>query len=55
VNGKKAGRENDSEKIYFNSCGLGIQDLAMAKIIYEIALKVNRGQWFSLWEQPSFV
>jgi len=55
VNRKKAGRENDSEKIYFNSCGLGIQDLAMAKIIYEKALEENRGQWISFWDQPSFV
>ncbi|XKG65985.1 hypothetical protein LG336_08785 [Mesobacillus maritimus] len=55
VTGKKAGRENDSEKIYFNSCGMGIQDIAMAKVIYEKALKDNRGEWLSLWEQPAFM
>ncbi|WP_158735927.1 ornithine cyclodeaminase [Alteribacillus sp. YIM 98480] len=55
VNGKKAGRENDTEKIYFNSCGLGIQDLAIAKIVYEKAIRENHGQWISFWDQPSFV
>lgn len=54
VNGKKAGREKD-EKIYFNSCGLGIQDIAMAKIIYETALNKNIGQWLSFWEQPAYI
>lgn len=55
VNKKKSARENNSEKIYFNSCGLGLQDIAMAKVIYETALKENRGQFISLWDKPSFV
>lgn len=55
VNGKKAGRENDSEIIYFNSCGLGIQDIAMASTIYKAALEEDRGKNLSLWDQPAFI
>lgn len=55
VNGKKAGRENDSEIIYFNSCGLGIQDIAMASTIYKAALEEKRGRNLSLWDQPAFI
>lgn len=55
VNGRKLGRENDREKIYFNSVGMGIEDVAVAKMIFERAKQQNIGQWLSLWDKPLFV
>lgn len=55
VNGKKRGRENNDEKIYFNSVGMGIEDVAVAKLIYEKAKEKNIGQWLTLWDSPIFV
>lgn len=55
VNGKKKGRENDREFIYFNSVGMGIEDIAVAHMVYQQALKLQVGQKLSLWEKPLFV
>ncbi|QHA93075.1 ornithine cyclodeaminase family protein [Bacillus sp. N1-1] len=55
VNGKKMGRENDDERIYFNSVGMGIEDVAVAKCIYDVAKERNLGRKFSLWDTPLFV
>lgn len=49
VNSIKSGRENDKEFIYFNSVGLGIQDVALASVIFEKAKEKNIGQEISLW------
>ena len=43
VAGIKAGRENDDEITIFDSTGLAIQDIAVAKVVYEKALKLGRG------------
>ncbi|MCL7746866.1 ornithine cyclodeaminase family protein [Halalkalibacter alkaliphilus] len=55
VNGKKKGRENDKERIYFNSVGMGIEDVAVAKRIYDRAKEKGIGQPLNLWNSPSFV
>jgi ornithine cyclodeaminase len=55
VNGKKKGRENDKERIYFNSVGMGIEDVAVAKRIYDRAKEKGIGQSLNLWNSPSFV
>ncbi|WP_216830320.1 ornithine cyclodeaminase family protein [Alkalihalobacterium elongatum] len=55
VNGKKAGRENDEERIYFNSVGMGIEDVAVAKYIYDQAKAKGIGQALNLWNKPAFV
>jgi N-[(2S)-2-amino-2-carboxyethyl]-L-glutamate dehydrogenase len=55
VNEKKLGRENDSERIYFNSVGMGIEDVAVAKCIYDISKEKQLGQKLNLWSSPSFV
>ncbi|WLR51704.1 ornithine cyclodeaminase family protein [Bacillus tianshenii] len=55
VNGKKAGRETDKERIYFNSVGMGIEDVAIGKVIYERAKQLGVGQRLSLWESLSLV
>jgi len=41
---KKSGRENDSEITIFDSTGMGIQDNTVAKMIYDKALKLGKGQ-----------
>ena len=46
ITGKKSGRENDEEITIYDTVGMGIQDLAMAKAIYEHALKEGLGGWF---------
>ncbi|MEH7013977.1 hypothetical protein V7087_24735 [Neobacillus niacini] len=55
VNNKKVGRENNREKIYFSSVGMGIEDIAVAKRIYDSAIKQNIGKQLSLWGSPIFV
>lgn len=47
VSGKKSGRENDEEFIYFCSVGLAFIDVAFAKYIYEKARKKGLGVEFS--------
>ena len=44
VSGKKSGRENDDEFIYFNSVGLSYIDLNFANYIYVEATKRKLGQ-----------
>lgn len=55
VNGKKQGRTSDKEKIYFNSVGMGIEDVAIGKIIYEKAKELNVGKHLALWNEAIFV
>lgn len=43
IRGVKGGRENDSEITLFKSVGLAIQDVAAAKLVYDKALKLDRG------------
>lgn len=52
INNVKKGREDDTESIYFNTVGMGIEDVALAHKIYLRALKMNIGQKLSLWEKP---
>ena len=52
VNGVKQGRENNNETIYFNTVGMGIEDVALATKIYEKALELGLGKKLSLWEKP---
>lgn len=49
INGVKSGRTNDEEFIYFNSVGMGIQDVALASVVYKNALEKGVGQKLSLW------
>ena len=43
ITGKARGRTNDEEITIFDSTGLAIQDMAVAHIVYERALKENAG------------
>ncbi|MCF8568544.1 hypothetical protein LLE49_27885 [Alicyclobacillus tolerans] len=55
VNGKKMGRENEHEKIYFNSVGLGIEDVALAKEVLSYARIHKIGKKINLWDAAVFV
>ncbi len=50
LTGKKCGRENDDEIIYFNAVGAGILDLAVACRCYKNAQKLGRGTKLAYWE-----
>lgn len=52
VNSVKKGRENDTETIYLNTVGMGIEDVALAIIVYRNAVKMGLGKNLSLWEKP---
>ena len=45
LSGKKTGRENDEEIIYFNAVGAGIMDIALATRCYQKALKQQDGHF----------
>ena len=49
VVGKKPGRENDKEIIYYNSVGMGLQDIAIACRIYRDAIAGNVGTKLLYW------
>lgn len=55
VVGNKAGRETDRERIYFNSIGMGIEDIIVATRIYKIAKEKHIGMNLALWESPYWV
>jgi ornithine cyclodeaminase len=55
VAGKKAGRENDKEKILFNPIGLPVNDVSEANRIYRSALAKGIGRTLPLWEKPTWV
>ena len=48
--GKKCGRENDEEIIYFNAVGTGILDLAVTTRCYKKALEEGIGTKLKYWE-----
>lgn len=55
VSGAVKGRESEEEFIYFNSVGLGIQDVALSSVIYKKALENNIGTKLSMYDAPIFV
>lgn len=50
INGKKPGRENDKEIIYFNAVGMGIEDIAVVTRAYKKALAQHVGTKVTYWE-----
>lgn len=55
VAGKKLGRENDNERIFFAPIGMPHEDIAIASMIYERAKKEGVGQILRLWTKPVWV
>lgn len=53
--GKKKGRENRKEFIYYNTVGMGIEDVAFGSFIFEEAKKKSIGITLSLWKNPIWV
>ena len=48
VSGKKPGRENNDEFIYFNAVGLSYVDVALANRMYNVCLSKDEGMFFEL-------
>jgi len=48
VAGKKKGRTKKSDITVFDSTGLAVQDVAIATLIYKMAIKQKKGKWFKL-------
>ncbi|NLA14660.1 MAG: ornithine cyclodeaminase family protein, partial [Tissierellia bacterium] len=49
VIGDKIGRENDQEIIYYNSVGMGIEDVAIATRVYRTAQEKGIGTKLIYW------
>ena len=50
LTGKKKGRENDEEIIYFNAVGAGILDIAITAQCYKKAIEKGIGTTLDFWE-----
>lgn len=50
INGKKHGRENDHQIIYFNAVGMGIEDIAIVTHAYKLAKEKGMGVMVNYWE-----
>lgn len=55
INGKKPGRENDSEIIFFSPIGMGIEDVIVAREIFDRAEAEGAGTRLTLWDEPFWV
>ncbi|MGQ9788829.1 MAG: ornithine cyclodeaminase [Candidatus Hadarchaeaceae archaeon] len=55
VAGKKPGRENDGERIFFAPIGMAHEDVAVASMIYERAKKEGMGKTLTLWSEPIWI
>ncbi len=51
INGKKPGRENEDEIIYFNAVGMGIEDLAVVTRAYRAAREQGLGVTVNYWAE----
>ena len=49
INGKKTGRDNDDQIIYFNAVGAGILDLAVTTRCYRKAVAEGKGTLVNYW------
>jgi len=52
IAGIKPGRESAEETIYFNTVGMGIEDIALAQRVYNNAIDLGLGKRIKLWETP---
>jgi len=48
VTGRKKGRENSAEKNFAANLGLAMEDMAVAPLIYDLAVKKKMGTWLPL-------
>jgi len=54
INGKKKGRENREEKIFYSPLGLGSEDIGVASLVYSEAREKGLGVSLKLWENYCF-
>ncbi len=55
VNGTIPGRENDEERIYYLPIGMGIEDIAVAYEVLQLANQKGLGVTLKLWDEPEFI
>lgn len=55
VSGKKPGRENESERIFFAPIGMAHEDVALTYQIYNRAKEKGLGKKLHLWDDPIWV
>ena len=55
VCGEKPGRTHSEERIVYCPVGLAVEDMIVAKRIYDQARKQGIGQEFKLWDKPYWV
>lgn len=53
--GQKKGRENPEEFIYYNTVGMGIEDIAFGQAVFEEAKRKGIGVSLPLWTNPIWV
>jgi ornithine cyclodeaminase len=53
--GRKAGRENENERIHFAHMGMGVEDIALASAVYCTARDLGLGQRLTLWDSPLWI
>jgi len=49
INGKKTGRDNEEQTIYFNAVGAGLLDLSIVTRCYRKAIELGKGQSIPYW------
>jgi len=54
IRGRKKGRENREERIFFSPLGLGSEDIGVASLVYREAKKKGLGVPLKLWDKPYF-
>jgi 2,3-diaminopropionate biosynthesis protein SbnB len=54
IRGKKKGRENQQERIFFSPLGLGSEDIGVACRVYREAKQKGLGVPLKLWDTPYF-
>jgi N-[(2S)-2-amino-2-carboxyethyl]-L-glutamate dehydrogenase len=52
VRGRKKGRENPQERIFYSPLGLGSEDIGVASLVYREAKKKGLGVPLKLWDKP---
>jgi ornithine cyclodeaminase len=55
LDGTEPGREFDEQPVLFSVGGMGVEDVAWAKTIYENALEKGIGTKLNLWDAPDLV
>ncbi len=55
LSGAQAGRTNDQQRIFFCPTGLGMEDIAVAKAFFELAIAKQVGTSYQLWDKEAWI